>query len=134
MHVYSLFSANRNTFSLSPPQRAEACISFHRKKSELPAAAPIFQPIKLFLGKVLAHIQRASREDDGALDDILHGRVDAQHRQRYEDDTQDENAKHNAADFACAANAIKHSIEGDVCIAAPEEIAAVTSGNMRMKR
>ena len=37
-------------------------------------------------------------------------------------------------DFACAANAIKHSIEGDVCIAAPEEIAAVTSGNMRMKR
>ena len=37
-------------------------------------------------------------------------------------------------DFACAANAIKHSIEGDVCIAAPEEIAAVTKGNVRMKR
>ncbi len=37
-------------------------------------------------------------------------------------------------DFACAANAIKHSIEGDICIATAEEIAAAANGNVRMKR
>lgn len=37
-------------------------------------------------------------------------------------------------DFACAANALKHSIDGDVCFATPEEIAAVTRGNVRLKR
>lgn len=37
-------------------------------------------------------------------------------------------------DFACAANAFKHSIEGDVCIASPQEIHAVMQGAVRMVR
>lgn len=37
-------------------------------------------------------------------------------------------------DFACAANAFKHSVEGDVNIASPAEIAAAVRGSVRLTR
>ena len=56
----------------------------------------------LLFGEVFPHIQRAGRENDCALDDVLHVRVDAEHGQRNEDDTQDEHAEDDAADLAGA--------------------------------
>ena len=58
----------------------------------------------LLFGKIFPHIQRAGRQDDAALDDVLHGGVDAQHGQRHEDDPQHEHAQDNAADLAGAAD------------------------------
>ena len=66
----------------------------------------------LLLCKILPHIQRASRKDDAALDDVLHGGVDAQHGQCNEDDTQHEHAQHNAADLAGAADKGNTAVDG----------------------
>ena len=68
----------------------------------IPSAAIVTHD--LLFGKIFPHIQRAGRQDDAALDDVLHGGVDAQHGQRHEDDPQHEHAQDNAADLAGAAD------------------------------
>ena len=60
--------------------------------------------LPLLLHQVLTHIQCAGAEDDRALDDVQAGGADAQHGQGNEDNTQNENAQHDAADLAGTAD------------------------------
>ena len=60
--------------------------------------------MSLLFDEVLAHIQRAGDQNDEALDDVLQAGIDGKEGQRSEDDTQDENAEHDAADLAGAAD------------------------------
>ena len=55
--------------------------------------------ILLLLNQVLSHIDGARYQDDQTLDDVLVVCVDGEEVQRYEDDTQQEHAAHNSADF-----------------------------------
>ena len=61
---------------------------------------------QLLANQILAHIQRAGGQNNGALDDILQVRVDAQHVERDKDDAQDKHAEDNAADVAGIAEVV----------------------------
>ena len=60
--------------------------------------------MSLLFDEVLAHIQRAGDQNDEALDDVLQAGIDGKEGQRSEDNTQDENTEHDAADLAGAAD------------------------------
>ena len=58
----------------------------------------------LFLDKIFAHVERTCCEDYRTFDDELKVRVDAEHVQSNEDDTENKYTDYDTADITCASD------------------------------